>query len=203
MNCKTCQKTLVKKQKSFCSRVCLHLGQQVRVKVDCSLCKKSFTKTPTRVSYSKNHFCSKLCQNKFLVGKPSPKNTQIEVRCLECKKDFTIQKYRQDEAKFCSRKCGYSFRDMGLSTENDKIRHSVAYKIWRTAVFERDDYTCQNCNEKGGYLNADHIKPFSLYPDLRFELNNGRTLCVPCHKATDTFGRKSIYRNVLAVARLA
>ena len=38
------------------------------------------------------------------------------------------------------------------------------------------------CGQVGGYLEADHIKPFSLYPELRFELSNGRTYCKPCHK---------------------
>ena len=45
----------------------------------------------------------------------------------------------------------------------------------------------------GGKLNADHIKPFSLFPELRFDLNNGRTLCVECHKKTDTYCEK-IYK---------
>ena len=34
----------------------------------------------------------------------------------------------------------------------------------------------------GSKLNADHIKPFSLYPELRLIVENGRTLCVDCHK---------------------
>lgn len=72
--------------------------------------------------------------------------------------------------------------------ENNRIRKSVEYKIWREAVFTRDDYTCQMCLTRGGELNADHIKPFAFYPESRFDANNGRTLCVPCHKTTDTYG---------------
>jgi len=77
----------------------------------------------------------------------------------------------------------------GKTTLNQKIRTSVRYKIWREKVFKRDNYTCQKCNQKGGELNADHIKSFALFPKLRFRLSNGRTLCVKCHKKTKTFAK--------------
>lgn len=70
----------------------------------------------------------------------------------------------------------------GITPINTAIRESIEYEEWRTKVFERDNYTCQNCEQIGGYLEADHIKPFSLYPDLRLDVDNGRTLCKLCHK---------------------
>lgn len=76
----------------------------------------------------------------------------------------------------------------GVTPINEKIRHSLEYRIWRTAVFQRDNYTCKECLQVGGKLNADHIKPFAYYPELRFDINNGRTLCIPCHRKTDTWG---------------
>lgn len=63
---------------------------------------------------------------------------------------------------------------------------------WRKQVFERDNYTCQECGSRGGRLNADHIKPWCIFPELRFDINNGRTLCIKCHKKTDTYGWKMI-----------
>jgi len=76
----------------------------------------------------------------------------------------------------------------GITSLNKKIRASFEYKLWREAVFKRDDYTCVWCSQRGIRLQADHIKPFAFYPALRFEIDNGRTLCVECHKKTDTFG---------------
>ena len=61
-------------------------------------------------------------------------------------------------------------------------RNSPEYKEWRKEVFTRDNYTCQHCKTHGTQLEAHHIKPWALYPNDRFDVNNGITLCVKCHK---------------------
>lgn len=80
----------------------------------------------------------------------------------------------------------------GLRVENKLIRQSLEYKNWRRSVFSRDDFTCVLCKVRGGKLEADHIKPFSLFIALRFSLENGRTLCAPCHRETDTYGNRAL-----------
>jgi len=87
----------------------------------------------------------------------------------------------------------------GVSLKNQQVRHSIEYKLWRKAVFIRDEHTCQKCRKIGGELNADHIKPFSLFPELRFAINNGRTLCVECHRKTDTFGCKLLHKEEINI----
>ena len=59
-------------------------------------------------------------------------------------------------------------------------RNSDSYKQWRKAVYKRDCYVCQNCGTKKD-LQAHHIKPWQRYPDLRYEVENGITLCRKCH----------------------
>ena len=78
----------------------------------------------------------------------------------------------------------------GITEKNAKIRSSLEYRLWREGVFARDNWTCIWCGSAGVYINADHIKPFAHYPELRFDLDNGRTLCVPCHKKTDSFAKR-------------
>lgn len=75
----------------------------------------------------------------------------------------------------------------GITAENKRLRNRLEYKLWRDTVYKRDDYTCQFCGVRGVALHADHIKPFAYFPELRFEISNGRTLCVPCHKTTDSY----------------
>lgn len=143
-----------------------------------------------------------------MIGRPSPnknnpnaasgnrchnwKGGMVTKYCQVCNAQFEVIPKRKETAKFCSSKCKNIAQDNGISTENEKIRRSKQYKEWRTAVFERDNYTCQLCGARGGNLNADHIKPFALYKELRFKLNNGRTLCTNCHKSTPMFGGKMI-----------
>lgn len=68
---------------------------------------------------------------------------------------------------------------------NRKHSHKTEkYKAWRKAVFEKDDYTCQLCQRRGGILVAHHIFRWADYPELRFNISNGMTLCKPCHLVT-------------------
>ncbi len=57
------------------------------------------------------------------------------------------------------------------------------YAEWRKRVLSRDKYTCQmpNCKKKKN-LQVHHIKKWSSASTLRFEIDNGITLCYNCHK---------------------
>ena len=97
----------------------------------------------------------------------------------------------------------------GTTNRKELIRGHNFYKQWRQEVFTRDNFTCQICKVKGGYLEVDHIKTlYEIIKDflqikdreefiekvwsipIMKDISNGRTLCKPCHKKTDTWGVK-------------
>lgn len=80
-----------------------------------------------------------------------------------------------------------------LISENLRLRNSSKYFIWRKSGFERDNYICQCCGKRGGRLNAHHKENFADNPDLRFEINNGITLCENCHGFAIKGGFHNIY----------
>lgn len=80
----------------------------------------------------------------------------------------------------------------GITPINKIIRGSLEYRLWQEAIKIRDNYTCVFCGTRGGNLHSDHIKRFSEYPELRFAIDNGRTLCENCHKKTDNWGTKGL-----------
>lgn len=60
-------------------------------------------------------------------------------------------------------------------------RNRTAYKRWREAIYERDGYACRVCGRSTAGLNAHHLYSYDDYPDKRFDLDNGITLCPRCH----------------------
>jgi len=114
------------------------------------------------------------------------KNGKSKYICKNCNKHFEAY---EKERVFCSIECSSSFISGknssnwrgGITSQNTLERHSKKFRVWREEVFKRDDYSCQNCKQYGGTLNAHHIKPFALFKDLRFNIDNGITLCEECH----------------------
>lgn len=76
----------------------------------------------------------------------------------------------------------------GGITQENRIQRNNFKLYMQNLVFKRDDYTCQLCGVKGGKLQVDHIQPWAEYVELRFSMDNCRTLCMDCHYLI-TFGK--------------
>ena len=64
--------------------------------------------------------------------------------------------------------------------EDKHDRNSDRYKQWRAAVFKRDSYTCRDCCSTKN-IQAHHIKSWKNNKELRYDIDNGITLCRACH----------------------
>jgi len=176
--CKNCNKEYrckpYRKDKSlFCSRECsqIYRGERIRINT-CINCEIEFTRPENPQREYK--FCCYQCRADF-----DSKTSRIEKICKNCGELFHPNRNNSVQT-LCSKKCRIEFSDNRKTSEARKIRSSFEYNLWRSAIFTRDSFTCQECGNKG-YLIAHHIKPFSLFPKLRLDINNGITLCKKCH----------------------
>jgi hypothetical protein len=80
----------------------------------------------------------------------------------------------------------------GVDTVNKNDRKAVMnryeYQKWRKEVFARDHNACTGLGPHEGRLHAHHIKDYHNFPELRFDVDNGRTLCEACHKHIKHYG---------------
>ena len=70
----------------------------------------------------------------------------------------------------------------GKTSESKRIRNGIEFRLWREAVFARDNWTCQKHKIKGGKLHPHHIQNFAQFPELRFAIDNGITFSEKAHK---------------------
>jgi hypothetical protein len=162
-----------------------------------------------------NRCCSQKCAHKLV-------NKRIKKECVICGKEYETKRTVADKRKTCSNKCVRIYLSKihkgkklwknrinvikgehcwnwkgGITPLQFKIRNSHKYRLWRSDVFTRDNFTCVICNTRGGSLEAHHIKFFSiiikenninsleeaLNCEELWNINNGITLCLCCHKS--------------------
>jgi len=164
--------------------------------IPCQVCEKE--KWVMSVHFPTFKYCSRECKFKS-------QQTKVVIKCSFCNKDFNIHQsrikwsvIRGHKHFYCSKQCTYlgisvhrsgansgAWRG-GVTDFNKRIRKGVEWATWRNAVFVRDNYTCQKCGARNGngrnvVLHPHHLKQYAFYPELRFEVTNGITLCKECH----------------------
>lgn len=166
----------------------------------CKYCNKNIIAKNSSFDKPTRQFCSRSC--KGLAGKGRKPFWTDEARKKFGERTRNLfkgkKKTLEQRLKMRDNNLGPKshFWKGGITDRNHKRRSGIEYREWRKNVYERDNYTCQicgarSCAGKNVFLNADHIKPWALYPELRFDVSNGRTLCLDCHKKTDTFAVKT------------
>lgn|SRR3990167_7223164 len=187
-----------------------------KIIVNCLSCNKEFRTNPYKIKLGFGKYCSRICHGLSTRGrifteewKKKLSNARIGKRLSEeTKKRMSesakiantpeVRKKKSESNK--GKKCPWvklphfsgeksANWKGGITPLNRLIRTSLKMKQWREAVYKRDDYRCMDCGERGRKLNADHILQFSKFPRLRFVLENGQTLCEPCHLQKTIFER--------------
>lgn len=164
---------------------------------NCQQCSKEFSVIPAREKTAK--FCSNKCRGAWRadrwVGKDSPRWRSDVSRSKECERCGEVFHHRHgrplvsfQKRKFCSKVCAISGQKRLYGEDNPRWKPDARRKArkgkhgsWSRAVVSRDKATCQRCGVTGIEMHAHHIKSYSEFPDLRWNLDNGETLCCICH----------------------
>ncbi len=137
------------------------------------------------------------------AGRTNGKQVKWLCKC-KCGRKHILAGYRLTQGVDCCPSCELKRRAKALSGKNncnwkggitpakEKIRRSAKYAKWRKTIFDRDNYTCQNCGKNKCNLEVHHIYPFAIYPKIRWEKLNAITLCLDCHGKTK--GKEFTYR---------
>ena len=154
-------------------------------------------------SLSKGYYCSHKCYSSSRIGKKLSKGHKEKIsEALKGKKRQPFsEKWKKNislgglgkiiskEARINMSKCKRGNKTHlwkgGISRlKIYKHYKNVYYKLWREKVFKRDNWTCHWRGKRHTELHPHHFKSYTYFPKLRYDVSNGITLCVPCHRQT-------------------
>lgn len=150
-----------------------------QVSLTCTNCGNNFSVSQYRKYTAK--FCSHSCKASFnMKGEKHPQWKGGKPSCVDCGKELS---------NYSNKKCS---EHKGMTKENNprwikdrsqiklgcRNLHDPLTKQWRKEVKNRDNWSCRiadnNCD---GKLEVHHILRWSEFPELRYQPNNGITLC--------------------------
>ena len=166
-NCNNCGKPYKGQGQKYCSNFCSHQANPTP-----HLGHKHNDKTREKIRYA--HLGRKHTEEwkkkarLWLIGNKSKTGQKASIE-TRLKQSFA---HRKEKA--------YNYKGETAASK-DRLRHQIEMRLWREAIFARDNWTCQKCKKRGGKLVGHHIQNYAEYPELRFAIDNGITLCRDCH----------------------
>ena len=164
---------------------------------ECENCEQQFW----RAGRKKYRFCSRKCTVEYMIGEKNPGWKRTVSICKWCGEQY--EHLPSVKRRFCSHKCHEAHQQAdpannpvwkgGITPELNLARARMIYKHWQKAVFERDNWECRQCGKHGGELHAHHLYSFREFPHLRYNINNGHTLCPECHMKLNSHDREIDY----------
>ena len=181
----------------FCSSKCAGKDKgNPKKKYRCPICSEEFWRYES--IGGKIKFCTSECmaewRSKTFIGKRNPAYGNKRPDLVEFNKRTKSELMRnrnpmqvKESAKKISGDKHWNWKGGKPSTiwlARNRGEGRRLYRRWRNDVLRRDNYTCQLCGSKNN-IESTHIIPFSKSIELRFEVSNGRALCIICHSKTD------------------
>lgn len=158
--------------------------------VICKVCETEFYVVPARLETAR--CCSNACAGKWRsqhqrgVNAANWRGGKDRRKCQECGDVFEVTP--ASTKKFCSLACSRMGQRYIRGADHPlykpdarRRRRNGSHASWARKVISRDMARCQHCGATEGELHAHHIKPYESHPELRFDVDNGLTLCAPCH----------------------
>jgi 5-methylcytosine-specific restriction endonuclease McrA len=176
--CKSCLSILAVGVKERAKKPCPSCG--VMIHKGSQACKSCAPKLPSRIEVTR-----KLVEHQ--------KSTKQHNFCIDCGVEIGLRGER------CVRCRSFGALNAswkgGMRVLKERVRELLESRQWRSDVFTRDKFTCQDCGCIGGKLQAHHIIPVNfIYQKYEiatveqaidcselWNLNNGVTLCKECH----------------------
>lgn len=192
--CKTCGRLFKPKDKTnnYCNRKCYNVAVSKRMKLNNPMKNPEIAE---KLKGEKNGMFGVRLTGELNGNWQGGK---IKCECDYCHKEIYVDKKRCKTCKkhFCNAECMGKWRKENWQGENstrynanitdeerkNKRQYQLYYDFIKE-VYERDNYTCQCCNDdSGGNLNAHHLNGYNWDKEHRTDINNGITLCEECHR---------------------
>lgn len=110
-------------------------------------------------------------QTEFKLGNPPPQHKK-DCKCFRCDKKIGNKNHKYLLDRTMLQRCSDIYKDRGSSV----------HRNWSITVKNRDNFQCKISNQEcNGRIEAHHILSYTKFPELRYEINNGITLCHTHH----------------------
>lgn len=158
--------------------------------VECSFCSKIVKRKKYLAFASNNFYCNQECETNqrkiTMVGEGNPfygkkhdEATKEVFSTIHKGKEIPLEVRKRISIALSGSNSPH-WKD-GSTERNRNDRMKMEYRAWRTSVFIRDAHTCGVCSKAGGKLEVHHIRNFADNVELRTNIDNGMTICQPCH----------------------
>lgn len=151
----------------------------------CKRCKEFRKETSFRTMKCRNGARADVCRkcydtNQLKEHKRSPEQIESQRAKLLGRKYTIEHRLAISEGQKIAVKEGRHPWKINKKRHQEQDRHCLLYKIWKEKVKEYKGNKCEICG-RTDRLHVHHVKSYYYFPELKFDVENGKILCISCH----------------------